>query len=411
MPGRVILKPHKDKPVRERHPWIFSGAIARAEGCSDGDTVEVLDHTGSILGRGAWSGRSQIAVRLWSWDADEVIDDAFFARRLAAAVAARGALGLVFNPGPDAATDAFRLVNGESDLLPGLIVDAYGPYLVLQAGTCGTAHTLPQIVAALGAQLAPRGIWQRSDAEVREREGLPPANGLLQGEEPPPALAVREHGLRFEVDLRGGQKTGFFLDQRENRRLAGEWIARAAGATAAPVVLNAFSFTGGFGVYAARACPGARVLNLDASEDALALARANFARNGLADRAEFLCGNAFELLRRFRDARRQFDAIILDPPKFAQRQGQVPGACRGYKDLNLLAMKLLRPGGLLFTFSCSGLVGPELFRDVVAGAAADSGRPLQILARLGAGPDHPVLTSFPEGEYLKGFVLRCGCEP
>jgi 23S rRNA (cytosine1962-C5)-methyltransferase len=410
MQPRVTLKKHKDKPVRERHPWVFSGAIERHDACSDGDTVEVLDHAGAFLGRGAWSGRSQIAVRLWSWDPAETVDAAFFARRLAAAVAARRALGLRVPSGPDGTTDAFRVVNAESDLLPGLVVDAYGPYLAVQATTCGAARWLPEIVAALAAQLSPRGIWQRSDAEACEREGLELANRGLHGEEPPAALEIREHGLLFQVDLRGGQKTGFFLDQRENRDLVARCLAAQAQAAPAqgPVaVLNAFAYTGGFGVYAARACPGAQILNLDASAEALALARANFAHNGLAAQAEFLCGNAFELLRRFRDARRAFDAIILDPPKFAQRQGQVPGACRGYKDLNLLAIKLLRPGGLLASFSCSGLVSAELFRDIVAGAAADSGRAVQLLARLGAGPDHPVSLAFPEGEYLKGLLLRC----
>jgi len=329
---------------------------------------------------------------------------------LAGAAVCPAAPGGAALPAPGATT-AFRLVNSESDFLPGLIVDAYGPFLVVQAHTLGIVRRLGEIVEALVAELQPVGIFQRSEGELREREGLSPETGRLWGEEPPETVAFQESGLRFLADLRGGQKTGFFLDQRENRRRLAALVsslATPAGTDAKAIeVLNAFAFTGAFGVCLAAANPRVRVLNLESSPEALALGRRNFALNGFADRAEDLPGNAFQLLRRFRDERRQFDVVILDPPKFAQAQGQVPGACRGYKDINLLAFKLLRPGGLLATFSCSGLVSPELFQKVVFSAALDAGSEPQLLARFAAGPDHPVLLGFPEGEYLKGLALRC----
>lgn len=417
MPPRLFLKKGKEKPLLSRHPWVFSGAVERREECPDGDTVDICATDGAFLARGYLNTKSQIIARAWTWDA-EPVDTEFLARRLEAAIRLRLALGLRFAPDLAAVTTAFRLVNAESDLLPGLVVDVYGEFVVLQALTLGIARRLPEIVALLADRLKPRGIYQRSDVEVRAKEGLALETGVLYGDAPPETVLVHEHGLFFKVDVRGGQKTGFFLDQRENRRkfadsLAG--FAQGENGGKLPEILNAFSYTGGFGVYAARACPGATIVNLDASEDALRLARQNFDLNASSalpnieklGTPEFLTGNAFEVLRKFRDQARQFEAIVLDPPKLAQAQAQVPGACRGYKDLNLLAIKLLRPGGLLFTFSCSGLVTPELFQKVVAGAAADARRDVQILARLGSGPDHPVLASFPEGEYLKGLALRC----
>jgi len=417
MPPRIFLRKGKEKPFLNRHPWVFSGAVERREECTDGETVDICAGDGAFLARGYFNSKSQIIARAWTWDA-EPVDAAFLDRRLTAALDLRLALGLRFAPGPAALTTAFRLVNAESDLLPGLIADVYGEFIVIQVLTLGMARRLPEIVAWLADRLKPLGIYQRSDVDMRDREGLASETGVLAGAEPPATVLVREHGLLFKVNVRGGQKTGFFLDQRENRQKFADFLlgfAREENGREKPEILNAFAYTGGFGVYAARACPGATIVNLDASEEALALARENFNLNASSSPsdieklgpAEFFTGNAFEVLRKFRDQARQFDAIVLDPPKLAQAQAQVPGACRGYKDLNLLAIKLLRPGGLLFTFSCSGLVTPELFQKVVAGAAADTRRDVQILARLGAGPDHPVLASFPEGEYLKGLVVRC----
>jgi len=400
---RLFLKPGKERPVRARHPWIFSGAVERVETDEPGATVEICASGGAFLARGYHNPRSQIAARVWTL-VDEPVDEAFLRRRLERAVAWRAEASLRFNDSA-APTTAFRLVNAEADLLPGLVVDVYGPFVALQVLTAGMERRLPEIVRCLEDLLHPAGIHERSDVDVRAKEGLAARAVTVAGAAPPAGLEVREHELRFAVDLRAGQKTGFYLDQRDNRRRVSELLAAALGA-ASPRVLNAFAYSGAFGVYVARACPGAQIVNLDTSSSALDLARDNFARNGAAARAEHVVGDAFEVLRRFRDSRETFDAVILDPPKFAQARGQVDSACRGYKDLNLLALKLLRPHGVLCTFSCSGLVPRALFHKVAADAAADAGVDVRISATYGHGPDHPVLLSFPEGEYLKGMALR-----
>ncbi len=390
---RITLAKSREHTIQRRHPWIFSGAVATTEGdLVSGETVRVVSSDGTVLGLGAWSPGSQIRVRMWSFDpAAETIDAAFFEQRLAHALAARVALKLD--------GDALRLVNAESDGLPGLIVDRYGDYLVCQFTAAGVEHWKPTIVELL-AKLSPcAGIFERSDAEVRSREGLPPATGVLAGAEPPARITIREGACRFEVDVLQGHKTGFYLDQRANRAAV---AACAAGAD----VLNAFSYTGGFGVAAGVA--GAKsVVHVDLSASALELARANTALNGLAALpTEFIEGNVFDVLRKFRDARRTFDLIVLDPPKFVDAKAHVMAACRGYKDINLLGLKLLRPGGLLATFSCSGLVSRELFHKVVADAAVDAHRDVQILAHLGQAPDHPEGICFEEGLYLKGLLCR-----
>jgi len=399
----VILKPGRDKPVRQRHPWIFSGAVAHIQGDpADGDVVEVRDAQGEFLARGMLNRRSQIVVRLLTWDAEEVIDAAFWRRRLERALAARAPLQA------DLSTSAYRLVNAESDGLPGLIVDRYGRYLVVQFLTLGITRWQNELVDALNDLAAPAGLYQRSDVEVLEKEGLTPALGRLAGAEPPDLVEIRENGFRFLVDVKRGQKTGFYLDQRENRRALHRMLETMPGAE----VLDAFAYTGAFGVYAA-AASAARIAQIEASAEALNLARRHLQMNPPAasqpPRAlatEFIAGDVFAELRRFRAESRRFDAIILDPPKFAHSAGQLPRATRGYKDINWLAFQLLRPGGLLFTFSCSGLVTPDLFQKIVFGAALDAGRDAQIIGRLSQGPDHPVLLSFPEAEYLKGLVCR-----
>jgi len=394
----ITLKPGREKSLLRRHPWIFSGAIGGLEGNpKSGDTVLVADAAQQPLGWGAYSPQSQIAVRMWTFDADAVIDTAFLAGRLQRALEARA------NLARSGDLDAYRLVNAESDALPGLIVDRYGDFLACQFLSAGAEKWKPELVDLLG-QLAiggqaPRGIFERSDVDVRVKEGLAPVTGILAGEAPPDRYVIREYRCRFAVQIARGHKTGFYLDQRENRALLGEL---AAGRE----VLNAFAYTGGFGVWALMG--GARsVVNVESSQPALVLGRENLRLNGLEDKlVEDVAGDVFRVLRTYRDSRRQFDLIVLDPPKFAESRSQLDGATRGYKDINLLAFKLLRPGGLLLTFSCSGLVTPELFQQVVAGAALDSGQDVQIIRRLSQGPDHPVALNFPEGEYLKGLMCR-----
>jgi 23S rRNA (cytosine1962-C5)-methyltransferase len=390
----VFLKPGRDKAVRNRHPWVFSGAIARFEGRpEDGETVTVRDAAGVFLARGYLNRRSQIVVRLLSWDEGEGIDEAFWARRIAAAVARRRALVA------DSETTAYRLIHAEADLLPGLVVDRYGEYLVVQCLTLGIARRRDLLVAALAQALSPAGIYERSDVDVRAQEGLPPATGVLYGQAPPPEIEILEHGHRFLVDLAGGQKTGFYLDQRENRRALARYVRERE-------MLDAFAYSGGFSVYAARAGAGPIVL-LDASAEALDLARRNLQANGRdLSLVSFDCGDVFETLRLYRDRGRTFDGIVLDPPKFAPTRRHVERAARAYKDINLLALKLLRPGGVLFTFSCSGAVDADLLQKIVFGASVDAGRDVQALEWLAQGPDHPVLLSFPESAYLKGLVCR-----
>lgn len=390
----VILKKGRARPVLQHHPWIFSGAIARIEGeAQDGDVVVVRDAGGNFLARGTLNRRSQITVRLLTWDQDQAIDGDFWRARLAQAITGRRALA------GDPATTAYRLVNAEADLLPGLIVDRYGDILVVQFLTLGMDVRKGEIVPLLAELARPRGIYERCDAEMRAKEGLSSQEGCLWGEEPPDLLQILENGLRFWVDVKRGQKTGFYLDQRENRRRAQVYCP---GRT----VLNAFAYTGGFAVYAAAVGAG-QITNVDSSAEALDLAQRNMALNGCAARDdEFVRGDVFQVLRRYRAQGRFFDVVILDPPKFAHTQAQVKRAARGYKDINLLALQLLRPGGVLVTFSCSGQISTDLFQKIVFGASVDAGRDVQIIERLSQGPDHPVLLSFPESQYLKGLVCR-----
>lgn len=392
--NQVILKKGRAKPVYHKHPWIFSGAVARIVGDpADGDLVQVRDAGGNFLAHGLLNRHSQIVVRLMNWRQDEAPDAAFWRRRIERALAGRAALAA------DPATDAYRLVHAEADGLPGLIVDRYGEYLVLQFLILGMERRKEEIANLLVELAAPAGIWERSDAPVRAKEGLPPAVGLLRPVPPPERLEVLENGLRFLTDLTGGQKTGFYLDQRANRHHVS---AYCTGKT----VLDAFCYSGGFSVYAAMAGAGPLTL-LDSSADALALAAENLRLNGRdTGNDEFLTANAFQQLRCFRTEGRTFDTVILDPPKFAHSQADLRRAARGYKDINLLALQLLRSGGILATFSCSGLVSADLFQKIVFGAAVDAGRDVQILERLSQGPDHPILLTFPQSEYLKGLICR-----
>jgi 23S rRNA (cytosine1962-C5)-methyltransferase len=389
----VILHPGKERAARQRHPWIFSGAVARVQGyVGRGDAVEVCDASGEWLARGTWSSGSQIRTRLFTWQADEPLDIDLIRRRLERAIIGRAAIG------HEAGNSGYRLVYAESDGLPGLIVDRYADYLVVQLLTQGMAARAEPIAALLAELVRPRGIYERSEAEVREKEDLPPGEGLLWGEEPPDTIATEQQGGRFLADIRAGQKTGAYLDQAVNRQ-------RVAAYCADRDVLDCFCYAGGFTVAAGRA-RARHVTSVDSSAAALELLRANVALNDLATPIEPVAGDVFKQLRQYRHEGRQFDLVILDPPKFAHSQSQIERATRGYKDINLIAMQILRPGGVLATFSCSGLVSADLFQKVVFGAALDAGRDVQVIERLTQAPDHPVLLTFPEGEYLKGLICR-----
>lgn len=389
----LTLQRKRDRSVLRRHPWIFSGAVLDVSGDPDsGETVLVQAHDGTPLGRGAWSPASQICCRLWTTDPDEEVDADFFARMVDRALDLRA--GLL-----DDRTDAARLLHGEADGLPGVIVDRYAGVLVGQFLSAGAERHKALLAELLLARTGCTSFWERSDTDARRKEGLEPGVGLLAGVEPPARTEIREDGLRYLVDVRAGHKTGFYLDQRPNRADVG---ACAAGAE----VLNCFSYTGGFALAALRG-GAAAVTDVDTSADALALAAEHVELNGLDDgRYEQIEGDVFKVLRELRDRARAFDAIVLDPPKFADSAAALERAARGYKDINLLALKLLRPGGRLWTFSCSAHMTPELFRKVVSDAAVDAGRHAVLERELRQGRDHPVLLTFPESLYLKGLVVR-----
>lgn len=387
----VRLRPGRDKATRRHHPWIFSGAIGSlSREPEPGEDVLVTDADGAPLGVGAWSPASQIQIRLWRFD-EGAVDADFLHARLAAALAVRAGMAERFD------TDALRLVNAEADGLPGVTVDRYGDVLVGQFASIGAERHKAEIVEALLALTGAASFYERSDVDAREHEGLEPARGLLAGAEPPERIVIHEGPVRFEVDVREGHKTGFYLDQRENRRL----VAEAAKGRR---VLNTFCYTGGFGV-AAQAAGAEAVTHVDLSAPALAQARRNTALNGLPE-AEFIQGNVFQELRGFRDRARDFDLVVLDPPKFADTRKLAEKALRGYKDINLLGLKLLAPGGLLATFSCSGAIDAATFRMVVAEAARDAGRNVRILRELRQAPDHVEALTFPEGLYLKGLLCH-----
>ena len=400
----IILKAEREKSLQRRHPWIFSGAVECIDGApASGDTVAVRDAAGNFLAWAAYNADSQITARVWSWHEKEVVDAAFFRQRITDALAARRALCLLPSPsgrgdGGEGFGNGMRLIHGESDGLPGLIVDKYGDVLVVQLGSAGAEHWRETIADILQELCSPVCIYERSDSDGRELEGLPKRNGIVRGVLPE-KVEVIENGLRFAVDVAEGQKTGYYLDQRDNRALTG---TLAAGRD----VLNCFCYTGGFSLYALRG-DAKSVLSIDSSQEALTLAQANVQLNGLdASKAEWQSADVFDALRKLRDQNRKFDLIVLDPPKFAPTAAFAEKASRAYKDINLLGFKLLRPGGLLFTYSCSGGISDDLFQKIIAGAALDAGVDAQIVKKLHAAADHPVLLSFPEGAYLKGLVLR-----
>jgi 23S rRNA (cytosine1962-C5)-methyltransferase len=386
----LVLRPGKEKSLLRRHPWIYATAVERVAGRpASGDTVRVHGADGRFLARAAFSPASTIRARAWTFDEGERVDEAMIGARVAAAVARRESLR--------GATDALRLVFGEADALPGLVVDRYADQLVVQLLAAGVERWRDPIVAALVAATGCAAVYERSDAAAREREGLVPREGPLRGEAPGP-VAVAEHGVRYLVDVVGGHKTGFYIDQRDNRALVGEW---AAGRS----VLNCFCYTGGFTI-AARAGGASEATSIDSSAEALAMAARNERLNGFAEPSAWLQANVFDALKAMVAEGRSFDLIVLDPPKFAPAAQHVDRAARAYKEINLKALRLLAPGGLLFTFSCSGAIPVDLFQKIVAGAVFDARVDAQMLRRLAAGIDHPMAMTHPEGEYLKGLMLR-----
>jgi len=390
----LVLKKGREKSLLRRHPWIFSGAVEKASGKA-GETLEVRDTRGKVLARAAYSPKSQIRARVWSFDAAEQIDAGFFRNRVQKALALREALPAAKH------TNALRLINGESDGLPGLVVDRYADVLVAQFLAAGVEQWRDVILDFLTELSGCEAIFERSDAEVRKLEGLEPRVGFVRGNRNATRCPIIEYGLNYRVDVEQGQKTGFFLDQRENRQ-------RVRALAAGREVLDGFSYTGGFAINAL-AGGAKRITAVESSAPALEVAKENLAANPLdASKVQFVQADVFSQLRTLRDQNAKFDLIILDPPKFAPTAAQVQKAARAYKDINLWALKLLAPGGMLATFSCSGAVPPDLFQSIVAGAALDAGGDAKIIERFGAAADHPVALEFPEGEYLKGLLVLKG---
>ena len=390
----VKLKKGRDRSINRKHPWIFSGAIESTKDIlENGETVDIISYDGKLLGYGSYSKHSQISVRVLTFNPDEKIDKQFMIRRITNSINYRKK-NIV-----QTLTNAYRLINGESDFLPGIIVDKYANILVCQFLSAGAEYWKKEIVEILANNFKPNGIYERSDAAVREKEGLESVSGVLFGNPPDDLVEILENGHKFLVDVKNGHKTGFYLDQRENRKLLSEF-------SSGKEVLNCFSYTGGFSVYAIKA-GASKVTNVDSSADALELAEKIFVLNKInSTEFENVEDDVFKYLRKLRDSNKQFDLIILDPPKFADSASQIEKASKGYKDINLLALKLLKKDGILFTFSCSGHIVPELYNKIIADAACDAGREVHILKYLTQSPDHTITTSFPEGLYLKGLVCN-----
>jgi 23S rRNA (cytosine1962-C5)-methyltransferase len=391
---KVILKPGRERSILNRHPWIYSGAVSEIAGNIDpGETAEVFTSNGEWVARGAYSPQSQIRVRIWTWDQDQEIDPDFIKDRIHRSDSLRGDR---FKKTP---VSAYRLVYAESDGLPGLIVDRYLDFLVVQFLSSGSEYWRESILDILFSLPAISGIYERSDVEVRKLEGLEPRTGLCRGKEPGDRLLLDEGGLKILIDIRTGHKTGFYLDQREHRRLIQDLPNKGR-------MLNCFCYTGAFSI-AALIGGASEVLSIDSSQEAIKLAKEHVQLNNLnSDNAHFIVGDVFKELRTLRDKGEFFDTIVLDPPKFAPTASQAKSAARGYKDINLLAFKLLKPGGRLITFSCSGGIRRELFQKIVADAARDAGVDSVIEKTLSQPADHPISLQFPESRYLKGLVCR-----
>ncbi|EHA1127276.1 methyltransferase domain-containing protein [Vibrio navarrensis] len=395
MSASIYLAKGREKSVIRRHPWIFSRGIDKVEGNPQlGETVDVLAHDGKWLAKAAYSPESQIRARVWSFEKQD-INKAFFVKRLQDAQLLRQEIierdGLT----------GYRLIAAESDGMPGVTIDRYQNFFVCQLLSAGAEHQKQNIVDALVEVFPDCNVYERSDVAVRKKEGLKETTGVLHGEIPPKSVVIEENGVKISVDIVGGHKTGFYLDQRDSRQQAMKYVKDKE-------VLNCFSYTGGFGLYALKG--GAkRVINADVSQPALDTAKFNAELNEFdisKKRAVFLNADVFKLLREYRDQGTQFDVVIMDPPKFAESKAQLNGACRGYKDINMLAMQILKPGGTLLTYSCSGLMDQVLFQKIIADAAVDAGRSVKFVERFEQAADHPTDTAYPEGFYLKGFACK-----
>ncbi|EGR2797880.1 23S rRNA methyltransferase [Vibrio navarrensis] len=395
MSASIYLAKGREKSVIRRHPWIFSRGIDKVEGNPQlGETVDVLAHDGKWLAKAAYSPESQIRARVWSFEKQD-INKAFFVKRLQDAQLLRQEVierdGLT----------GYRLIAAESDGMPGVTIDRYQNFFVCQLLSAGAEHQKQNIVDALVEVFPDCNVYERSDVAVRKKEGLKETTGVLHGEIPPKSVVIEENGVKISVDIVGGHKTGFYLDQRDSRQQAMKYVKDKE-------VLNCFSYTGGFGLYALKG--GAkRVINADVSQPALDTAKFNAELNEFdisKKRAVFLNADVFKLLREYRDQGTQFDVVIMDPPKFAESKAQLNGACRGYKDINMLAMQILKPGGTLLTYSCSGLMDQVLFQKIIADAAVDAGRSVKFVERFEQAADHPTDTAYPEGFYLKGFACK-----
>ncbi|CAI0925634.1 23S rRNA (cytosine(1962)-C(5))-methyltransferase RlmI [Serratia proteamaculans] len=391
---RLFLAKGREKSLLRRHPWVFSGAVQRIEGKAlSGETIDIYDAQGKWLARGAYSPESQIRARVWTFQPDEEINIEFFIRRLQQAqswrdwVAKRDGL------------DGYRLIAGESDGMPGITIDRFQNFLVLQLLSAGAEYQRAALITALQHCYPECAIYDRSDVAVRKKEGLPLAQGQVVGDLPPALLPITEHGMKLLVDIQQGHKTGFYLDQRDSRLAARNYSAGRR-------VLNCFSYTGAFAVSALMGgCT--QVISVDTSQAALDIAKQNVELNQLdLSKAEFVRDDVFQLLRAYRTQGEKFDLIIMDPPKFVENKNQLAGACRGYKDINMLALQLLNPGGILLSFSCSGLMPTDLFQKILADAAVDAGRDVQFIEQYRQAADHPVIATYPEGLYLKGFACR-----
>jgi len=390
---RAVLKPRKARPFYGRHPWVLDTAIDRVEGVpADGDAVDLVSDKGKFIARGLYNSRSRIRMRLYTWQQSEPLDAAFWRRRLEAAIDLRKHLGY------DDPQGAARLVFSEGDGQSGLVIDRYGDYLAVQVTALGMAVRLAQIVPILVDLVHPRGIVIRTERGMTQAEGIELRDGPYWGEMPQGPVFIEEHGLRYGVDLAEGHKTGFYLDQRENRREAARYLRGRR-------VLDLFCYTGGFSVAASALGDAREVLGVDTSEKAVAMARANAELNGRTN-CRFQTGDCFEAMESLGKAGERFGAVILDPPKFARSRSALNEALRAYHWLNRLAVQLLEPGGILVTCSCSGHVTREDFFDMLLGVAQQTGRDIQILQQRGASPDHPIAVTCPEGEYLKCFVCR-----
>jgi 23S rRNA (cytosine1962-C5)-methyltransferase len=395
MTAAIYLVKGREKSVKRKHPWIFSRGINKVEGePALGETVDVFTHDGKWLAKAAYSPESQIRARIWSFEKED-INKAFFVKRFKDAQLLRE--DVIERDG----LTGYRLVAAESDGLPGVTIDRYQNFFVCQLLSAGAEYNKQAIVDALVECFPDCNVYERSDVAVRKKEGLKETTGVLHGEEPPKSVVIEENGVKISVDIVGGHKTGFYLDQRDSRQQAMKYMKDKE-------VLNCFSYTGGFGLYALKG--GAkRVINADVSQPALDTAKFNAELNEFdisKKRAVFLNADVFKLLREYRDQGTQFDVVIMDPPKFAESKAQLNGACRGYKDINMLAMQILKPGGTLLTYSCSGLMDQVLFQKIIADAAVDANRQVKFVERFEQAADHPTDSAYPEGFYLKGFACK-----